>query len=75
MSFKLLLIIFATHFNYYFALFNIGNLNGNLFTIGILFGLSEVLGIMFGEPIVQMLPDWIGFQMSTFVALISNLML
>jgi hypothetical protein len=60
MALKLHIMMFTTLYNYFFALFNIGNLKGNIFTIGILAGLSESLGCIFGEPIVHLLPDWIG---------------
>jgi len=35
-------------FNYFFVMFNIGSLPGNMFEVGILFGLAEFLGVFFG---------------------------
>jgi hypothetical protein len=75
MQFKLKLLFLSVCFNYYFVLFNIGALEGNIFTVGILFGLSEVLGILFGEPLIKHLPDWMGTMMSIIISLISTCMI
>ena len=71
MTFKLHVLIVTVLYVYYIVLFNIGNLKGHIFTTGILFGLSEVLGILIGEPIVKMLPDWLGFQISMSLAFLT----
>jgi len=42
-------VVFITMgFNYFFVMFNIGSLPGNMFEVGILFGLAEFLGVFFG---------------------------
>jgi hypothetical protein len=61
-------LLFISVFNIYFlAIFNSSQVQGNIFTIGILFGLSEALGIMFGERLINLLPDWLGYILSTSV--------
>jgi hypothetical protein len=75
MTFKLHVTMFVILYNYYFVLFNIGNLNGNIITIGILAGISECLGIIFGEPFIKLLPDWIGFQISMSIVILTTVCL
>ena len=56
-------------------MFNIGSLKGNIFKVGIIFGTSELLGIFFGDKFAKMLPDWIGYQLSMVIAMVTNLVL
>ena len=72
MTWKNKIVTITMGFNYYFVMFNIGSLKGNMFKVGIIFGTSELLGIFFGAKFVQLLPDWIGYQLSMFIAMVTN---
>ena len=75
MTWKNKIVTITMGFNYYFVMFNIGTLQGNMFKVGIIFGASELLGIFFGGKFIQLMPDWIGYQLSMVVAMVTNLLL
>lgn len=48
MTWKNKIVTITMGFNYYFVMFNIGSLPGNIFEVGIIFGVAELMGIFFG---------------------------
>ena len=75
MTWKNKVVTITMGFNYYFVMFNIGSLPGNIFEVGIIFGVSELLGIFFGAKFVKLLPDWTGYKVSMVIAMTCNLIL
>ena len=75
MTWKNKIVTITMGFNYYFVMFNIGSLPGNIFKVGIIFGTSELLGIFFGAKFVELLPDWIGYILTMVIAMVTNLIL
>ena len=56
-TWKIIVVFITLGFYYFFVMFNIENIPGNLFEVGIVFGIAESLGVLIGEKIAKVLPD------------------